>query len=97
MDKKIILEKFNQLIQNLSAVVSAEDDKTYKSYSKPLIDVINAKNEFLFCNRLNDEYKKAGKSKDLSASSISQLVNKTVSRQFNELTSKEFGSNPDVY
>lgn len=58
MNKKLILEEFNQLIQNLSAIVSAEDDKTYKSYSKPLIGVINAKNEFLFCNQINDEYKK---------------------------------------
>lgn len=58
MNKKLILEEFNQLIQNLSAVVSAEDGKTYKSYSKPLIDVINAKNEFLFCNRLNTNTKK---------------------------------------
>lgn len=64
MDKKNILEEFNQLIQNLSAIVSAEDDKTYKSYSKPLIDVIEAKNEFLFCNRLNGAYKKTDTSQN---------------------------------
>lgn len=62
MDREKILNGFNQLIKNLSAEVSEENDQTYKSYSKPLIEVINAKNEFLFCNRINDEYKKTNTS-----------------------------------
>lgn len=58
MDREKILNGFNQLIKDLSVEVTKENSKTYKTYSKPLIEVINAKNEFLFCDRINDEYKK---------------------------------------
>lgn len=58
MDREKILSGFNQLIKDLSVEVTKENSETYKTYSKPLIEVINAKNEFLFCDRINDEYKK---------------------------------------